>query len=178
MAVPPDKPAAEVSKPGVSDLAGWMTRYGPALRRHFQKRGAGQDTEDLIQEVFLRLQANADQADIDNVERYLFRTANNVYANHLRHGRIHRLSFDEGEEPDWADDISPERVLMGRQAITQLIVGMRTMAPRAREAFLFHRFEEMTYPAIAQEMGITVSGVEKLIIRALEHLGAAVETTQ
>jgi len=178
MAVPPDKPAVEVSQPGASDVAGWMTRYGPALRRHFQKRGADQDTDDLIQEVFLRLQTSADQADIDNVERYLFRTANNVLANHLRHGRIHRLSFDaSGEERDWADDISPERVVMGRQAVAQLIVGLRTMGPRAREAFLFHRFEEMTYPAIALQMGISLSGVEKLIIRALEHLGAAVETT-
>ncbi len=176
MAAPPDNPAAETSLAGVADVAGWMVRYGPALRRHFRKRGAGQDTEDLIQEVFLRLQGGAGQASIHNVERYLFRTANNVLANHMRHGRVHRRSFDDvGGEPDWPDDISPERVVMGRQAVAQLIAGLRTLPPRAREAFLFHRFDEMTYPAIAAQMGISVSGVEKLIIRALEHLGEAVE---
>lgn len=175
----PDNPVAEDSPAGAADLAGWMERYGPALRRHFQKRGAGQEADDLIQDVFLRLQSSAVAADIGNVERYLFRTANNVLANHFRHGHASRRLFEEGvDDLDWSDGISPERVVMGRQAVVQLIAGLRSLPPRAREAFLFHRFDEMTYPAIAKQMGISVGGVEKLIIRALEHLGAAVEKTQ
>lgn len=177
MAFPPDNPKREASLAGSADVAGWMARYGPALRRHFHKRGAGQDTDDLIQDVFVRLQQGAASAEIENVERYLFRTANNVLANHFRHDRVRERAFeDRYEGVEWPDELSPERVMMGRQTLAQLIAGLRTLPPRAREAFVFHRFEEMTYPAIAKEMGISVSGVEKLIIRALEHLGAAVET--
>ena len=177
MAAPPEQPAAETSEVGASDVAGWMDRYGPALRRHFAKRGAGQDADDLVQEVFLRLQASAEQTSIDNVERYLFRIANNVLISRHRREAVHHRAFQESPAAtlEWIDEISPERVMMGRQAMGQFVAGLRTMAPRAREAFVFHRFEEMTYPAIARRMGISVSGVEKLIIRALEHLGEAVE---
>ncbi|HEX6859576.1 MAG TPA: RNA polymerase sigma factor [Caulobacteraceae bacterium] len=177
MAAPTEQTAVEQSQPGASDVAGWMDRYGPALRRHFAKRGAAQDADDLVQEVFLRLQASAGRTSIDNVERYLFRIANNVLVSRHRHRAVRdRAGHDLPPEVlDWIDDLSPERVMMGRQAMAQFVVGLRTMAPRAREAFLFHRFEEMTYPAIARQMGISVSAVEKLIIRALEHLSGAVE---
>jgi RNA polymerase sigma-70 factor (ECF subfamily) len=177
MAAPPELPVKEASRAGVADVAGWMDRYGPALRRHFRKRGAGQDIEDLVQEVFLKLQANAERTSIDNVERYLFRIANNVLISRHRHAAVHQRAFQDAPESalEWTDDISPERVMMGRQAIGQFVAGLRTLSPRAREAFLFHRFEELTYPAIARRMGISVSAVEKLIIRALEHLGDAVE---
>jgi len=177
MAAPPELPVRETSHAGVADVAGWMDRYGPALRRHFRKRGADQDVEDLVQEVFLKLQANAERTSIDNVERYLFRIANNVLVSRHRHAVVHQRAFRDVpvEAIDWPDDISPERVMMGRQAIGQFVSGLRSLSPRAREAFLFHRFEEMTYPAIARRMGISVSAVEKLIIRALEHLGEAVE---
>jgi RNA polymerase sigma factor (sigma-70 family) len=177
MAAPPEQPAAETDQPGANEVAGWMDRYGPALRRHFAKRGAAQDADDLVQEVFLRLQNSADRSSIENVERYLFRIANNVLVSRYRYDAVrHRAAQELSPEAlDWIDDLSPERVLMGRQAIAQFVVGLRTMAPRAREAFVFHRFEEMTYPAIARQMGVSVSAVEKLIIRALEHLGNAVE---
>lgn len=177
MAAPPELPIKETSHAGASDLASWMERYGPALRRHFRKRGVGQDVEDLVQEVFLKLQANAARTSIDNVERYLFRIANNVLVSRYRHAAVHQRAFQDApvETLEWIDDISPERVMMGRQAMGQFVAGLRTLSPRSREAFLFHRFEEMTYPAIARQMGISVSAVEKLIIRALEHLGEAVE---
>jgi len=177
MAAPPDSPAKEASQAGVADVAGWMSRYGPALRRHFRKHGAAQEADDLVQEVFLRLQANAQRTSIENVERYLFRIANNVLVSRHRHATVvNRVFQDSGTGTlEWVDDISPERVMMGRQAVGQFVAGLRTLPPRAREAFLFHRFEEMTYPAIARRMGVSVSAVEKLIIRALDHLGEAVE---
>jgi RNA polymerase sigma-70 factor (ECF subfamily) len=36
--------------------------------------------------------------------------------------------------------------------------------------FVLHRFEEKSCSAIASQLGITVSGVEKHIMRALRHL--------
>ena len=135
MAAPPDQTAVETSRHGASDVAGWMDRYGPALRRHFAKRGAAQDAEDLVQEVFLRLQSNAEHTSIDNVERYIFRIANNVLVSRHRHQAVrHRAAQDlPAEALECIDDLSPERVMMGRQAVAQFVVGLRTLPPRARE---------------------------------------------
>src|SRR3546814_19438815 len=39
------------------DLAAWMATYGPGLRRYFRRRADDADVDDLVQEVFLRLQS-------------------------------------------------------------------------------------------------------------------------
>ena len=74
MASPPDRPPDTASQ---GDLAAWLVRFGPALRRYFAKRAGGAEADDLVQEVFVRLQARAAGGEVDNVERYLFAIANN-----------------------------------------------------------------------------------------------------
>jgi RNA polymerase sigma-70 factor (ECF subfamily) len=166
--------AAPLAGPGAQaeGLREWVERYGPALRRHFQKRGAGVDAEDLTQEVFLRLQIASGRVEIENVERYIFRIANNVLISRRRHDVVEGLPFrdslpDEMESPE---PLSPERILLGREHWIRFQAGLEALPRRAREAFLLHRFESMTYAAIARRMGISTSAVEKLIGRALHQL--------
>jgi RNA polymerase sigma factor (sigma-70 family) len=153
-------------------LRGWIEQYGPALRRHFHKRGAGADAEDLTQEVFLRLQTGAERASIDNVEGYIFRIANNVLISRYRHDLVEGRPYREAmpDDLEGPEQLSPERILLGRERWIRFVAGLQALPPRAREAFLLHRFEEMTYAAIARRMGISVSAVEKLISRALQQL--------
>jgi RNA polymerase sigma-70 factor (ECF subfamily) len=150
----------------------WLDQYGPALRRHFRKRGAGADTEDLVQEVFLRLQIGAARASIEQIDRYIFRVANNVLISRYRHDRVEGGPFrapmpDEIEAPEL---LSPERILLSRERWDRFVAALGSLPPRSREAFVMHRFEEMTYAAIARRMGVSMSAVEKLISRALDQL--------
>src|SRR3546814_8693974 len=64
------------------DLAAWMATYGPGLRRYFRRRADDADVDDLVQEVFLRLQSAQLSTPIDNVERYLFAAARNSSEEH------------------------------------------------------------------------------------------------
>ena len=61
-------------------LAELMARYGPALRRYFQKRVSPAEAEDLVQDVFVAMQVRGGIDDVENVDRYLFRIAANVLA--------------------------------------------------------------------------------------------------
>lgn len=168
----PSDPVASRTSVSVEDLGAWMVEYGPALRRFFTKRAGPAEADDLVQEVFLRLQARASGDAVENVERYLFRMANNVIVDRRRHDASHAVThldpFDSAF--DLPDEVSPERTLTARQTLDEIGVAIRDLPPRTREAFIFHRFEEMTYPAIAQRMGISITGVEKLIKRALAQL--------
>jgi RNA polymerase sigma-70 factor (ECF subfamily) len=176
MALPSD-PRAPRAALSAEDLGAWMAEYGPALRRFFSKRVGACDADDLVQEVFLRLQARAAGDAVENVERYLFRIANNVVVDRHRHDASHAMTYMDPLEAAFeiADEVSPERSLMARQTLDQLGAALRELPPRTREAFIFHRFEEMTYPVIARRMGISVTGVEKLIKRALAQLAVKVE---
>ncbi|HYG26287.1 MAG TPA: sigma-70 family RNA polymerase sigma factor [Caulobacteraceae bacterium] len=175
MALPPRKASIEPAPDG--DVGAWMAEYGQALRWFFTKRVGQGEAEDLVQEVFLRLQARARGEAVENVERYLFRIANNVLVDRFRHEASHGTALADPMDFgfDVADEMSPERALMAKQTLSQISVALRELPPRTRDAFIYHRFEEMTYPLIARRMGISVNGVEKLIKRALAQLAQKVE---
>ena len=176
MGLPSDPVASRVSV-SAEDLGAWMVEYGPALRRFFTKRVGPGEADDLVQEVFLRLQARAAGDAVENVERYLFRIANNVVVDRRRHDASHAITYLDPFDGafDLPDEVSPERSLAARQTLDELGAAIRELPPRTREAFIFHRFEEMTYPVIAQRMGISITGVEKLIKRALAQLAVKME---
>ena len=56
-----------------------------------------------------------------------------------------------------------------------MLTALQALPPRTAEAFLLHRFEEMTYAAIAAHMGVSVKAVEALIARAMKRVGATLE---
>lgn len=152
-------------------------RHAPALKRYFLKKVNPAEADDLVQEVFARLQGRAAEAAVANIEGYLFRSAANVLVSHYRAqaargGDKHR-SLEPWLEPH--EHISPERTLIGKQAMETVIAALEGLPARSREAFLLHRFEELTGPAIAQRMGISVKAVEALLARAMRRITAALE---
>jgi RNA polymerase sigma factor (sigma-70 family) len=148
-----------------------MAQYGPGLRRYFQRRADPAEADDLVQEVFLAMHRRVERDPIDNVQGYLFRVAAGVLSK--RRGR--GAGGGELAEVEQADDLSPERRLIGRQALNHFVGALQALPPRARQAFTLHRFEEMSYAAIAAHMGVSVSAVEQLISRASQRLTTAME---
>lgn len=157
-----------------ADLRAWMLQYGPALKRYFMRRCGASDADDLVQDVFLRLQVRGEAAEIENVEGYLFRTAANVLAR-----RRQRVTWAWGAQEDpegvgLADDLSPERILISRQVIDRIMGALDDLPPRSAEAFFLYRFEHLSQEAVARRMGISVKGVEALLKRAMRHLSNSV----
>lgn len=150
-------------------LAGWLAEYGPGLRRYFARRAGTDEAEDLVQEVFLRLQARAGDEPVDNIQGYLFRVARNVLVSRYRMKGV-------GNREAWSDDLggpdelSPERILIGKQEYERLVAAIFALPPRARTAFLLHRFENLNYQAIAERMGIAKRSVKELMQRATDRL--------
>ena len=157
---------ANTARVQAEELGVWMAQYGPALRRFFRRRVGPAETEDMVQDVFLAMSAR--QGDpVDNVEGYLFRIAANLINKRL--GREAGRAAIEAmlESPE---GFSPERILMSKQEAVQVLAAIKALPPRTREAFIFHRFEEMTYPEIARRLGISVSAVKQLIARAIRQV--------
>ena len=171
MGAPPGPRAQET--PPSEEVRRWAQQYGPALRRYFQKKAGAAEADDLVQTVFLNIQSRGATAEIENVEGYLFRTAANVLARRLGRDAWKGDPLIEALEP--RDDLSPERALIAREQLERVIEALKTLPPRTRQAFILHRFEEMTYVSIARQMGITTISVGKLIKRALRKLGDAAE---
>lgn len=154
-----------------AELRGLMAAYGPGLRRYFRKRAPAHEVDDLVQNVFLKMQARSLAEPVADIERYLFRIAATVLVDGHRDDPLHlrrHEALHEGIEP--VDTLSPERILIGAEALDRIMAVLQALPPRTSEAFILHRFEELTYEAIARRMGISKSGVEKLIMRAIDRL--------
>jgi RNA polymerase sigma factor (sigma-70 family) len=159
-------------RPAATDtVAAWVTEYGPGLKRYFQRRVPAAEVEDLVQDVFLAMHARQDGGPVENVQGYLFAIASNLLAK--RKPTLALTALDEAGA--LADGFSPERLFISHQEAVLAIAAIRKLPARSQEAFVLHRFENMTYAAIAKKLNISVSAVGKLVSRALAQLTEELE---
>lgn len=146
----------------------------PALRRYIAKRAEAVDVDDLVQDVLLRMHVRGQAEAIDNIEGYLFQVAASVLTDRARRDRTReRGAHCELTEPlHPADDRTPERVLRGREDVDRLVEALAAMPDLTRDAFVLHRFEEMSYDAIADHLGISNSAVGRHLMKAVRFLAA------
>lgn len=143
------------------------------LRRLLYSRGQrGDDTEDLIQEAFLRLQEYHRERTVNHEEAFLVRTTLNLLTDQRRRTRGAVVVKDSHEIVAAAIDPSPtpDVVCDGQQRLRYFKAGLRNLSPRQREVFILHRMEGHSFAQIAARLGITVSMAEKHAARAMMSL--------
>ena len=170
----PSTPSADPAH--AAELHNWMVRYGPALRRYFQKRVGHAEAEDLVQDVFVAMQVRGSLDEPEKVDRYLFRVAAHILARRSqRQGWNWSGHAELGDIDAPPDELSPERILIANERLARLMEALNALPPRMAEAFVLHRFDEMTYAEIARRMGVSVRTVESFIARAVTRVALIVE---
>lgn len=156
-----------------ASLDEFARRYTPALRRYFRKRESRQaDVDDLVQEVFVRLAGRSSGAAIERPEVYLLRTAGNVWRDFLRKKKTHLAGVHDEYRDDLypLEDRSPEHVVQGQQTVEAVISALNELPDRTRQVFVLCRVEGMRQQAVASRLGVSISSVEKHMIKAVAHL--------
>lgn len=154
----------------------YAREYRGALSRYFSRRGAPSSAiDDLVQEVFVRLARLAQKSVIDNGEAYLMRTASTVWIDHLRkqqrmNSRVHFEYDDEQHSPA---GISPERALESKQSLDRVVAALEALPTRTRQIYLLCRVDGRKRRSVAEQMGITVSAVDKQLMSAAKAVGLA-----
>jgi len=142
------------------------------LRRLLRSRGRNvDDTDDLIQEAFLRLQVYCREHAVQKPEAFLVRTALNLSADQARQER--RFRPDRTASDTFAlIDPAPtlDAVYAGQKRLQHWKQGLAMLSPRRREVFLLNRVEGYSFPQIAERLGITLSMVEKHAAKAVLFL--------
>jgi RNA polymerase sigma factor (sigma-70 family) len=142
------------------------------LRRVLYSRGQRRDdTDDLIQEAFLRLQHYHLERTVNHTEAFLVRTVLNLLTDQHRkkqtasivHGALDTLTLIDPSPP-------PEAVCDGQGRLRHFKAGLRQLSPRQREVFILHRIEGYSFAQIAQRLGITISMAEKHAAKAMFFL--------
>lgn len=127
---------------------------------------------DLAQESFMRvLTAQSSGQAVLNVRALLHRTARNLVVDQHRRAEVRRHdaldALSEDQHPPAPKHLQPEEVLASQQVIRAYMAAIQALPPRCREAFVLHVFDELSHAEIARHMGISVSMVEKHIVRGI-----------
>jgi RNA polymerase sigma-70 factor (ECF subfamily) len=149
------------------------------LIRYFAARLRSREAaEDLIQDLFVRVQALEPQEAIENASAYLFRLANNLMLDRLRSGQRtvaredawRRTRSAEFAGQDVMDEASPEQAAAARERLRRTLAAIETLPPRTRQAFQLHRLDGLTQEQTAQALGVSRKTVEKQVSAALKQL--------
>lgn len=160
-------------------LQGLNARFRGPLMAFFVKRIRDRVlAQDLTQETMLRVIAAHKVTPIEHVERYLFRVALNLLRDHnTREAQLGPSAFvpiDEATahelEHQLVEDLSPERVILSRDSLTDVLAALEELGERTRDIFVLFRLERMKQKDIATLLGIGQSTVEKHVMKATLHL--------
>ena len=147
----------------------------PVLKRYFARKGIDPaESDDLVQEVFLRIVKRGHSDALERFEGYVFATAASVLADRARrrsarHADRH-VAFDP--ETHGTADSSMEEASIARQELRATTLILMELPERTRTVFLLRRLEGMSYSEIGIRLGLSISSVEKHVLRAARHLVA------
>ncbi|WP_422345773.1 RNA polymerase sigma factor [Parasphingorhabdus sp.] len=141
-----------------------------ALLRFLIARGAGDNAEDILQDLWLKL-ADMDDSNIASPLPYLYRAANNAM-----HDRYRKDDRARQRDHEWSDinrgtgeasDLPlPDRGLIASERLAAIEKRIGKEGPRVFEIFRRFRIDGISQRQIAEEMEISLSAVEKDLQKA------------
>jgi RNA polymerase sigma-70 factor (ECF subfamily) len=127
------------------------------------------DVEDLANDAFSKvLAASTDERPVPP-KAYLFAAAHNLAMNHHRRAKVRGSvqALDEGSNAIADDAPGAERALIARQRLDLLWEALEQLPPRTRQIFVMRKIERLSNPEIAERLNLSVSSVEKHILKGL-----------
>lgn len=152
------------------------------LRFLTARTGDPLEAEDIFQELWLRVQAHSG-GPVANGRAYLYRMAQNLLVDRLRE-RDRR----ERRERRWSNELmglstagteaadtrsNAEQEMLEREELALVASALANLPPGARRAFELHKLRGLSHLEVAQQLGISKSGVEKHMAVAMKYLRRA-----
>lgn len=150
------------------------------LRHYFRCRLQSRaEADDPAQDVFVRLLAQRDHQRIGI--GYVFTTARNLLRDRARRDAVRKHCGYDGDDDrqnlsyDAIDEVTPERVLIGKDSQKRLILTLGKLDERSRTIIILKRLDGLSNRQIADRMGISVSAVEKRAANAMARIAREIE---
>lgn len=142
--------------------------YAEVLSFISRSVGCRDKAENIVQEAYTRLLSNRTnkQSQDDNHQRALFfTTAKNIVIDHYRRSK----KFAEPVEIELIapTDFEPEAKLASQQQLNLLYTCIDQLPLKTKQTFVLYKFKNLSYQQVADQMGISVSMVEKHLAIAM-----------
>jgi RNA polymerase sigma factor (sigma-70 family) len=142
----------------------------PELRGYIRRLTRdGAVVEDLLHDTFARIIAAESWREIDSPAGFAIRTARNVVYDSLRRQKIVAIDFvaDVGAFGLADEGADPEATLVARDELRRLRAIVEALPTQQRRVFTLRKIYGMSPQAIADRLGLSVSTVEKHLVKAV-----------
>ncbi|EKU88454.1 RNA polymerase sigma-70 factor [Bacteroides oleiciplenus] len=134
--------------------------------------------EDIASESLIKLWEKLKTEKIDYIEPLLLTILKNKALDYLKHEEVKRTAFES--MADWQQQELSIRIstlescdpneIFSDEVESIIRETLKSLSDQTRQAFLLSRFENKSNKEIAEQMGISVKGVEYHISKALKAL--------
>lgn len=128
-----------------------------------------QESEDIVQDLFIRIWEKRLYEKISNLRMYLFISVHNLSIAYAKSHMIHDALEDiESKETNPWDEGLTEEEISGR--IQALRDSLKKLSPKEHKILFRIIIDEQKYKDVADEMGISVNTVKIHLKRAMQKL--------
>lgn len=146
------------------DLTVLHHRYNRWLASALRRRFGADDSDDLLQETWLRLASASGLEAPRHPKAFLLRVALNLASSRYRKRRATHLAESGAQTPLRYEADQTDAILL-----TQVVVGL---PEPLRDVFLLSRVDGLTNAQIGEKLGLSPKTVEWRMTRALAHCAA------
>jgi len=165
------KPSQEWFDDLVGQTHGGLARYVGRLL------ASPDDTQEVLQEAYLKVFLALGKTGPDGQfpVALLYKTARNIAISRLRHQAVvlRSASVVAVAEELRAERATAEQQVSASQRINALLMVVNGLPPKCREVFVLRWIHGQSQRAIGEQLGISVSTVEKHLAKGLRHCKSA-----
>lgn len=161
-------------------LDAYLERRSALVRFFALRTGSDVQAEDIVQDIFLKLEAMTPQAiaEVQSPAAFLYRLGTNIMLDRARGRRRSDQRDDDwvksgglfGSGEAIVDAPSAEDAVWARLKLGRVIAAIQTLPENAQTAFRLHKLEGMTHGEAARAMNMSRSAIEKYVSATLQHL--------
>lgn len=159
-------------------VSGLYTRYRLRLNRSLRKLIRNEeDIADVVQDTFVRINGLDYPPKMDLPYTYLYRIAVNLIRDRGRAMKVRDAykKITAMDDMNGVEYLSPEHHAVGRERLRNLSQMIDDLPPRSREVFMLHKMQNLSHREIAEKLDISLSAVEKNIMRVTAKIRTAFE---
>lgn len=140
---------------------GWLQKW---LRRRL---GDQEHAADIAQDTFVRLLISGRLPSLGDGRSHLVQIARHLVIDQWRRRRVEQAYLESIAGLPEPESPSPETRALVIETLLQIDAMLAAMPARVREAFLLSQFEGLSYAEIAERLQVSVSSVQKYMLRAI-----------
>lgn len=132
-----------------------------------KRTGDPQLAQDILQDLYVKLEGQSSATEVKYPKAYLYRIANNLIIDQQRFQS--RFTDSDDDSLHQVNELGPEVELEHQQRLKIVAQALNELPDKTKDVFTMQRLQQVDKSEVASNLGISVNMVEKHLRRAVQY---------